>query len=59
MDRLRPDLPWYAKALYWPLWLGFMALFIIFVLPLIDTYVGIPFADWISVLIFGSAPAGS
>lgn len=48
MDRykLRPDLPWYAHALYWVSLLAFMALFIVFVLPLIYRYVSIPLGDW-------------
>lgn len=48
MDRykLRPDLPWYAHALYWVSWLGIMALFVIFVLPLIAHYISEPFSQW-------------
>ena len=59
MDRykLRSDLPWYAHALYWVSLLAFLALFIIFALPVLDTYVATPFADSLTNFIFGPEPA--
>ncbi|MCB1470690.1 MAG: hypothetical protein KDK08_26855 [Rhizobiaceae bacterium] len=49
MDRykLRSDLPWYVHALYWVSWLGFMALFVIYILPLIAQSISEPFSHWV------------
>lgn len=49
MSRFDPpsDLPLIGKVLYWMTWIGGMALFSYFVLPIIAEHVSEPFSAWV------------